>query len=55
MNTPWLFTPGLYVVDEDEDGNEHVLSGPWFTPEDAEADRATWSGAEALAIVGWLR
>jgi hypothetical protein len=55
MDAPWLLLPGLYVVDEDEDGNEKVLSGPWFSDEDAEDDRRTWSNADELAVVGWLR
>lgn len=55
MRAPWLLTPGLYVVDENEDGIEMVLSGPWFTAEDAEADRRTWGNADELSIVGVLR
>lgn len=52
---PWLLTPGLYVADKNEDGDEMILSGPWFTPEEAEADRATWDWPDELAIIGWLR
>jgi len=55
MDAPWLLTPGLYVVDQNEDGDELVLSGPWFTDEDAETDRRTWGNAEELGIIGSLR
>jgi hypothetical protein len=55
MDAPWLLTPGLYVVGGNEDGHESVLSGPWFSHEEAEADRATWHAEADIAIVGWLR
>lgn len=53
--TPWGLTPGLYVVDNDGcgEGIEIVLSGPWFTDEDAEADKKTWDGD--VSVIGWLR
>lgn len=54
MTYSWLWTPGLYVVDENEDGEQLVLSGPWFCGCEAEADRISWGNGETLAIVGWL-
>lgn len=54
MTHSWLWTPGLYVVDENDLGEQLVLSGPWFSEVDAELERVSWGGCETIAIVGWL-